>query len=355
MEAFMSRTSGRNGRGRRSGGRSAQADTPVQELDIRESAPASSEGRDDGADGEASPAERTISVIMEENASSEEAAFCAAGESDVTAEAQTAPEESSPCADAGFAAAEDCPADVPFPGRLDLLRGELMSEELEQSTVEQMFRRARRERRMDGQTEDAEAEGLSGQALLESVHHGRHVASLAVDLFEALADTFSLEERWAGILAQAALWHDLGFAVSGRRRHHKVGMEIVEQTPELALSFGLEEADRPLVALLIRYHRRAWPSMKHRRFAALCREDRRALAGAAALLRVADGLDYRHKGAVEEIRVTVRRRTVGIACFGSGSCRKECRRALKKGDLFEKLCGRTPENSQGKEDDRNVC
>lgn len=246
-------------------------------------------------------------------------------------------------------------AGAPVPGELDMLRVELLSEELEQNAVEQMFRRERRDRCGEEPSEEGAEDGLSGQALLEAVHHGRYVAALAVDLFEALADTLSLDERWARILVQAALWHDLGFAVSGRRRHHKIGMEIVEQTPELSLSFGLEEADRPLVALLVRYHRRAWPSMKHRRFAALCRGDRRALAGAAALLRMADGLDYRHKGAVEEIRVRLRRRTVSIVCFGSGSCRKECRRALKKGDLFERLCGRTLEISQGKEGDRHAC
>ena len=351
----MSRTSGRNGRGRRSGGRPAPVDTPVQETDIRESVPAFSDEEDTGVDGGASLAEQTVSVTTEENASSEEAVFCTAGESDVTVEAQVAPENSAPCADACLAAAESGTEDAAVPGNLDLLRGELMAEELEQSAVEQMFRWARKDRSGEELSEESPEEELSGQALLEAVHHGRHVAALAVNLFESLAGLFPLDERWARILAQAALWHDLGFAVSGRRRHHKIGMEIVEQNPELSLSFGLEEADRPLVALLVRYHRRAWPSMKHRRFAALCREDRKALAGAAALLRMADGLDYRHKGAVEEVRMKMRRRAVGIVCFGSGSCRKECRRALKKGDLFEKLSGRELEFSQGKEDDRHVC
>ncbi len=351
----MSRTSGRNGRVRRSGGRAAPADTPVLESEIRESVPAASEEGDTGVDGEVSPEEQSVSAIMEDDALAAKADSCAAEKCDVTAEAQAVPEESTSCAEVCSSAAEDGTADAPVPGDLDLLRGELMAEELEQSAVEQMFRWAKRDRAGEEQTEEGAEEKLSGQALLEAVHHGRHVAALAVDLFESLAGLFPLDARWARILAQAALWHDLGFAVSGRRRHHKVGMEIVEQNPELSLSFGLEEADRPLVALLVRYHRRAWPSMKHRRFAALCREDRRSLAGAAALLRMADGLDYRHRGAVEEIRVKLRRRAVGIVCLGSGSCRKECRRALKKGDLFEKICGRALEISQGKEDDRYVC
>lgn len=238
------------------------------------------------------------------------------------------------------------------PGELDMLRGALFSEDLEQAAVEQMFQ-WKKERPQSGADGGEEAE-LSGAALLEVVHHGRHVAALALALFESLAPRFGLDMRWARMLAQAALWHDLGFAVGGRRRHHKRSMEIIEENVFLSLSFGLTEEERPLVALLARYHRRAWPSMRHRRFAALCREDRKALRAAAAVLRIADALDYRHKGAVEEVRVSLRRHAVRLVCFGSEPCGRECRRALKKGDLFEDLYGGRLEVVQGKEGDRDA-
>lgn len=238
------------------------------------------------------------------------------------------------------------------PGELDMLRGALFSEDLEQAAVEQMFQ-WKKERPQSGADGEEEAE-LSGAALLEAVHHGRHVAALALALFEPLAPRFGLDMRWARMLAQAALWHDLGFAAGGRRRHHKRSMEIIEENVFLSLSFGLTEAERPLVALLARYHRRAWPSMRHRRFAALCREDRKALRAAAAILRIADALDYRHKGAVEEVRVSLRRHAVRLVCFGSEPCGRECRRALKKGDLFEDLYGGRLEVVQGKEGDRDA-
>lgn len=238
------------------------------------------------------------------------------------------------------------------PGELDMLRGALFSEDLEQAAVEQMFQ-WKKERPQSGADGEEEAE-LSGAALLEAVHHGRHVAALALALFEPLAPRFALDMRWARMLAQAALWHDLGFAVGGRRRHHKRSMEIIEENVFLSLSFGLTEAERPLVALLARYHRRAWPSMRHRRFAALCREDRKALRAAAAVLRIADALDYRHKGAVEEVRVSLRRHAARLVCFGSEPCGRECRRALKKGDLFEDLYGGRLEVVQGKEGDRDA-
>ena len=83
--------------------------------------------------------------------------------------------------------------------------------------------------------------GALRRALLEAVHHGRHVAALALALFEPLAPRFALDMRWARMLAQAALWHDLGFAAGGRRRHHKRSMEIIEENVFLSLSFGLTE------------------------------------------------------------------------------------------------------------------
>lgn len=81
--------------------------------------------------------------------------------------------------------------------------------------------------------------------------------------------------------------HDIGFA-EGRKGHHKTGMRYIEED----LSLNISDADRPLVALLARYHRKAWPSRRHSRFAALPRRERRALrrAGSPAAYRGRSGL-----------------------------------------------------------------
>ena len=237
----------------------------------------------------------------------------------------------------------------PF-GELDRLRAGLFSEELDQETVERMFL-WEREESTGLLEEERTVEELSGTALLEAVRHGRHVAGLLLRIFESTSSLHGLDEHWARLLVQAALWHDLGFAVGGKRRHHKRSMEVIEKNTHLALSFGLEEKDRALVALLARYHRRAWPSQKHKRFAALSSEEQQALARASALLRVADALDFTHRAVVEEVRVRVRRRSVNIVCIGSRPCRRECRRALEKGELFRELFDRKLNVTQGKEGD----
>lgn len=348
MEERMVKSAGKNGRTRRSGTKSRA-------------------GRAAAAENSAVSMNGASAESMEESAETAGEAFAACGSpremenvcgADAGRDSGASGDASEAALSEGCAAAEADEAFSPasaerVPGELDMLRGELLCEELEQNSVEQMFQWMK-EHSAEEESLGAALGEVSGTALLEAVHHGRHVAMLSLFLFDAFSRRFELDIRWARLLAQAALWHDLGFAAGGRRRHHKRSMEIIEGNDRLSLSFGLEDSDRSLVALLARYHRRAWPGMKHRRFAALSREERRSLCACAALLRVADGLDYRHRGAVEEVRVTLRRRTMRLVCFGAESCRKECRRALKKGDLLEHLYGGRLDIEQGKEGERDV-
>ena len=215
----------------------------------------------------------------------------------------------------------------------DFMRGTLLSEESVQDAEGAMFRGA-------GAYDiagEGEAGAISGTAVFEALQHGRRVGLLALSLFDGLQTVHALNTHWRAILVQAALWHDLGFAVGGRKAHHKRSMSSIASNPGLQLSFGLSEQDRPLVALLARYHRKSWPSEKHKAFAALNEADQDALKKAASLLRLADALDYTHEGCIEELRVKVRRRSVELTCVASGSCRKELERAEEKGDLFVDL------------------
>ena len=360
----MVRTAGKNGRTRRPGGR-ARTGRENAEVLKKERAALAEETQSCAAEpvlqegGEAAENVSASSVVQANDVTASEARSGGEDgqEPEVPAQGE-APADGAALEKVALQEAEACPQEITVPqeaaqvpGELDMLRGELFSEDLEQNAVEQMFRWAKQE---EGRVLLGNENELSGAALLEAVHHGRHVAVLALSLFEALSGRLGLDMHWARLLAQAALWHDLGFAVGGRRRHHKRSMEIIESNGCLSLSFGLTESDRALTALLARYHRRAWPGMKQRRFAALPREERRALSAAASLLRIADALDYRHRGAVEEVRITLRRHAVRMVCFGGESCARECRRALKKGDLFESLYGGRLEVVQGKEGDRDA-
>lgn len=177
-------------------------------------------------------------------------------------------------------------------------------------------------------TPDASPSGAPEQdAALE---HGRHVAFLADRLFDSLAALHGLGNGWRRRLRLAALLHDIGFA-EGRKRHHKTSMRMIDEDKSL----NIADKDRPLVALLARYHRKAWPSLKHERFADLSGRKRDAIRKAAALLRVADGLDYRHLGNVQDIEAEITETRIRLHLRTCGECGPERERALKKGDLLE--------------------
>lgn len=185
------------------------------------------------------------------------------------------------------------------------------------------------EQREDRGTESSSARLPESPVLQDSLRHGRHVAILVASLFDQLVELHSLDEVWRKRLVLAARLHDIGFA-EGRRGHHKAGMRAIEEDRSLNIS----EEDRPLVALLARYHRKAWPSLRHPRFAALPRKQRKALRRAVALLRIADGLDYTHKAQVKGCIAEIRSRKVALRLDCEEDCPEERKRAVKKGDLF---------------------
>lgn len=169
----------------------------------------------------------------------------------------------------------------------------------------------------------------------EAMRHGHRVAVIAAALFQDLASLHGLSDLWGHRLHHAAQLHDIGYA-EGRKGHHKAAMRMIET----GAAPWIEDADRPFVALLARYHRKAWPSKKQSRFAELGKKDREALRKAAALLRIADALDYTHQGAVGSVAVSVKKNKVLLVIECRGDCSEEIRRVREKGDLFRHLFGK---------------
>lgn len=191
--------------------------------------------------------------------------------------------------------------------------------------VEEMF--------PDGPEGAEPGEDASLAVMEDSLRHGRRVAVIVATLFEDLMELHGLSDEWGHRLHHAALLHDIGF-VEGRKGHHKASMRLIEENADLP------EEERPWIALLARYHRKAWPSRRHARFAALKKRDRKALRKAAAILRIADALDYGHAGAVGPLAVTVRKRRVILAIQCRSDCSAEVRRVAEKSDLFRHVFGR---------------
>lgn len=166
--------------------------------------------------------------------------------------------------------------------------------------------------------------------------HGRHVAELALSLFDQLQELHGLGPRERHLLLAAALLHDIGQFVS-YRGHHKHSRYILEHS-ELP---GISPDHLRIVALLARYHRRAEPRPGHPDFDPLHEEERRVVRRLAPLLRVADALDREHVARVSRLRPRVDedRVILELECRGRPALEEWALRT--KGRLFERVYGRS--------------
>lgn len=167
--------------------------------------------------------------------------------------------------------------------------------------------------------------------------HGRHVARLALSLFDQLVELHELPEEDRRILLGAALLHDIGQYVS-YRKHHKHSLYLILNGQLSVFS----PPEIPLVALVARYHRRAAPKDEHFLWSDLPKADRDRVLKLAALLRVADALDREHLQQVSSVTASVRKDRVVLTVEARGELLLEQWAMQKKGSLFERAFGRLP-------------
>jgi exopolyphosphatase/guanosine-5'-triphosphate,3'-diphosphate pyrophosphatase len=165
--------------------------------------------------------------------------------------------------------------------------------------------------------------------------HGRHVAKLAVSLFDQLRPLHALGPLDRRILMGAALLHDIGQKIS-YRRHHKHSKDLILEKG--LPTFTREEVS--LVALVARYHRRADPQEHHRIFSELEVGDRERVVKLSSILRVADVLDREHTQRVRGVRVQLSREVALIEPETDDELRMVRTAFESKASLFEKTFGR---------------
>ncbi len=161
--------------------------------------------------------------------------------------------------------------------------------------------------------------------------HGTAVARLAGALFDQTAPLHGLDGEHRLLLEVAALLHDVGHFV-GNSGHHKHSQYLLQVTPIA----GLSGPQMALVANVARYHRKAFPSERHKPYRCLAPRDRRAVARLAALLRLASALDAEQAGRVREVALEVGREEVVVRLAGEGDLLLETWALLERRDLFER-------------------
>lgn len=159
--------------------------------------------------------------------------------------------------------------------------------------------------------------------------HSKHVSDICLRLFDMLEEVHQLAFPTRNLLYHSGLLHDIGLS-QGQAKHHKKTCAIVLGTP----LEGFSDRERNIVANVARYHRRALPKTKHKRFGALREEDQQVVRKLAALLRIADALDSGSHGTLSSFSCEISPEEVTLIICGEDLKEKKAS-VEKKKDLFE--------------------
>lgn len=175
---------------------------------------------------------------------------------------------------------------------------------------------------------------LCGGLEVEDWPHARQVARLALMLFQETQPLHQLDQRSALLLERASLLHNAGMLIA-HKAHHKHSFALISSTPLPDVS----QEERHEIACIARYHRGALPSKRHREYAQLDKPARRRVKRLAALLRIADALDYGHDGRVEQVQAEIEAEAVRFFVIAQHGLHadEEVARAHQKADLFEEV------------------
>ena len=161
--------------------------------------------------------------------------------------------------------------------------------------------------------------------------HSRHVAKLALELFDQTQELHGLDPGDRELLEYAALLHDIGEHVA-TTGHHKHGAYIIRN----GRLRGFAPDDVLLLSAITRWHRRGEPKANDE-FAGVDEERLRRLV---TLLRMADGLDRGRTQPVDGVDVRVGPSLVVVGLRANANVELELWGARRKRDLFEKVFAR---------------
>ncbi len=190
-----------------------------------------------------------------------------------------------------------------------------------------------------------EARTRSVRQLAERSHyeepHSQHVQKLALQIFDSIGKRLGCTKADRQLLADAALLHDIGYHIN-YDKHHKHSYHLIQHADLL----GLTPADQIIVANVARYHRGAEPQKKHENLISLDKAMRSRIIRLAAILRIADGFDRGHAGAVQAVKSRWTQRALRLTAVPHPrglSMRLDLWGAARKSKLLSKVADTTVE------------
>jgi len=130
--------------------------------------------------------------------------------------------------------------------------------------------------------------------------HGKHVAQLALELFDS-AERIGLHHLGAHereLLEYAAQLHDIGTFLS-YNNHHVHTYYLIRNAEML----GFDQSEIGLMATTALFHRKALPTKKHAEMKELDKRSRKVVQTLSVLLRLAEVLDRSHTRAVKHVKL----------------------------------------------------
>ena len=134
-----------------------------------------------------------------------------------------------------------------------------------------------------------------------NVSHSRHVAELALQIFDGLPEEIPPGRRQSHryVLHAAALMHDVGCA-KVNRGHHKVSARMIRKIVP-PMGWTMEEIQT--IAMIARYHRGSLPSEKQKRFRAISASKQASVKLLAGILRFACACDLERDARIRHIAI----------------------------------------------------
>ena len=158
-----------------------------------------------------------------------------------------------------------------------------------------------------------------------------HVANLAIQIFDQTQTLHEYGSFEREILEFAALLHDIGQFISFRK-HHKNSRYILKQTDPR----GFTDEEMLLIRHLVRYHCKAKPTKKHKKFKKLTKHQRRMVRILSGILRIAVALNKTKNQRVKQIDCEISSEKLLLKVSGAENLEVEIWAARRYCDVLAK-------------------
>lgn len=145
-----------------------------------------------------------------------------------------------------------------------------------------------------------------------------HVAYLALEIFDLTQEIHEFGDFERETLEFAALLHDIGQFISFKK-HHKNSRYIIERTDPR----GFTDEEILLIKHLVRYHCKAKPSKRHKKFKKLSKRNRRIVKTLSGILRIAVALNKTKNRRVKQISCQISEQKLEIIVRGTDNLEVE--------------------------------